>query len=169
MTQLSSSPSWQADPMELWALVARERIRDLVAHYNLAGDRGWLDDMMQLFTPDATLSIDGDDHVGHDAIRAVFASAAGPHPELVRHHTATLQIDVASPEHATSRCYFQVLTAQGLDHWGRYADRYTCVDGAWRFAHRSVRVDGATPGGWAAIRGYATSNRNEQTGRHDVP
>jgi hypothetical protein len=156
--------------MELWALVARERIRDLVAHYNLAGDRGWLDDMMQLFAADATLSIDGKDHVGHDAIRAVFADATGPHPELIRHHVATLQIDVPSPDHATSRCYFQVLTVNGLDHWGRYVDRNTSTGDQWLFAHRSVRVDGATPGGWAALRGYPASGRGgEQAGRHDVP
>jgi hypothetical protein len=156
--------------VELWELTAREHIRDLVAHYNLAGDRGWVDDMMQLFAPNATLSIDGADHVGHDAIRSVFSAALGPHPELVRHHTATLKIDVPSPEHASSRCYFQVLTVNGLDHWGRYADRYACADGRWLLTHRSVRVDGATTGGWAAMRGYPTQGqRAEQAGRHDVP
>jgi hypothetical protein len=30
-------------------------------------------------------------------------------------------------------------------HWGRYADRFVRADGAWRIAHRKVRVDGATP------------------------
>src|SRR3954464_15145831 len=100
----------EADAMESWELSAREHIRDLIAHYNLAGDRGWIDDMIALFAADATLSIDGVDHVGHDAIRAVFTSAAGPHPELIRHHVATLKIDVPSPEQASARCYFQVLT-----------------------------------------------------------
>src|SRR4051812_37831661 len=115
----------EAEPMEPWELTVREHVRDLIAHYNLAGDRGWIDDMLTLFTADATLSIDGIDHVGHDAIRSVFANAAGPHPELIRHHVATLKIDVPSPEHASSRCYFQVLTAYGLDHWGRYSDRFS--------------------------------------------
>jgi hypothetical protein len=156
--------------MELWELAAREHIRDLVAHYNLAGDRGWIDDMMQLFAQDATLSVDGTDHVGQDAIRSVFTDAKGPHPELVRHHTATLKIEVPSPERASSRCYFQVLTVNGLDHWGRYADRYALVDGRWLFTHRSVRVDGATKGGWAALRGYPPAReRGESAGRHDVP
>ena len=149
--------------MELWELAARESIRDLVAHYNLAGDRGWIDDMIALFTPDATLTVDGVDHVGVDAIRAVFTTATGPHPELIRHHVATLQVDVSSPDQASSRCYFQVLTVNGLDHGGRYTDRFACIDGEWRFTARSVRVDGATPGGWAAVR------TAEQAGRHDVP
>ena len=149
--------------MELWEVSAREHVRDLIAHYNLAGDRGWIDDVLGLFATDATLTIDGTDHIGHEAIRAVFTDAAGPHPELIRHLTATLQIDVPAPDRASSRCYFQVLTVNGLDHWGRYTDRYECVDGTWRFSARSVRVDGATPGGWGARRSA------EQPGRHDVP
>jgi uncharacterized protein (TIGR02246 family) len=156
--------------VEQWELAARERVRDVIAHYNLAGDRGWVEDMVALFAPDATLTIDGVDHVGRDAIRAVFCDATGPHPELIRHHTATLKIDVPTPDHATSRCYFQVLTVHGLDHWGRYTDRFTRVDGSWLFAHRAVRVDGATEGGWAALRGYAKRGAAvEHPGRHDVP
>src|SRR3954453_19163607 len=150
--------------MEQWELAARESVRDLIAHYNLAGDRGWLDDMLELFTPDATLTIDGTDHVGRDAIRTVFTQAKGPHPELIRHHVATLKIDVADTDHASSRCYFQVLTMHGLDHWGRYTDRFVRLDGRWRFSHRSVRVAAPTPGGWAALRREA-----EQPGRHYVP
>jgi uncharacterized protein (TIGR02246 family) len=156
--------------MEHWELVARERIRDLVAHYNLAGDRGWMDDMVGLFTPDATLTIDSVDHVGRDAIRAVFTTAAGPHPELIRHHVATLKIDVADPDHASARSYWQVLTVHGLDHWGRYSDRFVRDGDGWLFSQRSVRVDGATPGSWAELRGYPRGGRGgEQSGRHDVP
>ncbi|MBV9291157.1 MAG: nuclear transport factor 2 family protein [Frankiales bacterium] len=160
--------------MEGWELAAREHIRELIARYNLAGDRGWVDEMMALFAPDAVLCIDGVEHVGLDAIRSVFTTASGPHPELIRHHTATLRIDVASVESACARCYFQVLTVDGLDHWGRYSDRFTCVDGEWRFSHRSVRVDGATPGGWASLRGYTgrgggRRHVGEGAGRHDVP
>jgi uncharacterized protein (TIGR02246 family) len=158
--------------VEPWELAAREHIRDLIARYNLAGDRGWIDEMLSLFTPDATLCVDGVPHVGTDAIRAVFTSAGGPSPELIRHHTATLRIDVSSPEQACARCYFQVLTVNGLDHWGRYTDRFACRDGEWRFTHRSVRVDGATPGGWASLRGYhgrRPADAGERAGRHDVP
>lgn len=153
--------------MELWELSAREEIRDLVATYNLAGDRGRLDDLLALFAPDAALSIDGVDHVGHDAIRAVFTTATGPVPQRVRHFTATLGIEVASPEDATARCYFQVLTPDGLDHWGRYTDRFVRTGGRWLFAHRSVRVEGAVPGGWAATRGYPAPPRHAPA--HEEP
>ncbi len=66
-----------------------------------------------------------------------------------------------------------MLTLHGLDHWGRYTDRFERVDERWLFAHRAVRVDGATPDGWAALRGYGTATAAgpvvEQPGRHDVP
>ena len=154
--------------MQEWELVAREQLRDLIARYNLAGDRGWIDELAALFTPAAMLTIDGVEHAGVDAIRGVFTKATGPHPELVRHFTGTLELAVASPDHATARCYFQVLTVNGLDHWGRYTDGFQCVDGRWLFARRDVRVDGATPGGWAELRGFG-GRSGEHAGRHDVP
>ncbi|MDQ1706122.1 MAG: hypothetical protein QOF18_2488 [Frankiaceae bacterium] len=156
--------------MQEWELVARERLRDLVARYNLAGDRGWIDEVTALFTPDAVLQVDDVEHAGVDAIRAVFTNATGPHPELIRHFTGTLELSVASPEHASARCYFQVLTVGGLDHWGRYTDRFSCVDGTWLFSRRDVRIDGATSGGWAELRGFGRRGREgEHAGRHDVP
>ena len=154
--------------MELWEIAAREHVRDLIAHYNLSGDRGHIDDMISLFAPDAVLTIDGVARTGHEEIRALFTDVKSPHPELIRHHVATLQIDVPGPDRASARCYFSVLTVNGLDHWGRYSDSFRCVDGRWLFTSRSVRVDGATPGGWATLRGYSAA-RGEQTGRHDVP
>jgi hypothetical protein len=162
--------------VEHWELVARERIRDLVAHYNLAGDRGWIDDLVDLFATDATLTIESVNHVGRDAIRKVFTDATGPHPELIRHHVATLKIDVADEGHASARSYFQVLTVHGIDHWGRYSDRFVRDGDRWLFRQRSVRVDGATPGGWASMRSSAKDTQlrghapaAEKSGRHDVP
>ena len=52
-------------------------------------------------------------------------------------------------------CYFLAVTEHGVDHWGRYRDRYVPDGDRWLFAHRFVRTDGTTPGGWAASRGYS--------------
>jgi len=155
--------------VEHWELAARERVRDLIAHYNLAGDRGWIDDMLDLFATEATMCINGIEHNGREAIRGVFTTAKGPRPELIRHHVSTVKIDVADADHASARSYFQVLTVRGLDHWGRYTDRFVRNGEQWLFSHRSVRVDGATPGGWAAMRTSNDSAGAEQPGRHDVP
>lgn len=139
--------------MESWELAAREAIRDLVARYNANGDSGRLDAVLALFEPDATLAVDGRDYEGAPAIRAMFEAATGQTRAVagsyIRHFTATHQIDVIDRDRATGRCYFQVLTEGGLDHWGRYLDEYRRGGARWRFSKRAVRVDGRVPGGWA--------------------
>jgi len=46
---------------------------------------------------------------------------------------------------ATGRCYFFVLTAVGLDHWGRYLDEYRVVNAEWCFTRRRVLTDALSP------------------------
>jgi len=134
--------------MELWEVVARESIRDLVARYNANGDSGRFDQVLELFAPDAVMEIVGEEpKVGHDEIRTIFTGAKdraewGDRPVYLRHMTGTHQIDLVDETHATGRCYYFVITAIGLDHWGRYLDEYRVVDGAWRFARRRVHTDG---------------------------
>lgn len=134
--------------MEQWELVAREQIRDLVARYSANGDSGRFAQVLELFAEDAVMEI-GDDQVyrGRAEIETIFtgtrdrlrrASDLG----YMRHFTATHQIDVHDVEHADGRCYYSVVTAAGLDHWGRYLDRYVRVGDRWRFGHRRVTVDG---------------------------
>ena len=94
---------------------------------------------------------------GHAEIRGLFTDAARPsapscEPTRIWHHTSTLVIDLEGDNAARGRCYFHVLTREGSDHWGRYADRYVCEGGRWLFAERRIRVDGAVPKGWGARR-----------------
>jgi uncharacterized protein (TIGR02246 family) len=146
--------------MEPWELDARECIRDLVARYNASGDSARFDAMLELFAEDAVLEVPGGRFEGRAAIRAFFEGVArgegGRRPvRRLRHFTATHQIDLVSGSEARGRCYYQVLTEAGLDHWGVYQDVYRKVEGRWRFAHRSASVDGAVPGSWARCRGAA--------------
>ena len=140
--------------MDLEELLARESVRDLVARYNAGADVGRFDEVVALFAPDAVLEIPGETFEGRDAIAGLFrrtrdrvleTPASGGKPHL-RHYTATLQIDVDGADDAHSRCYYLVLMAHGLDHWGRYIDRFRRVDGVWRFAHRKVTTDGRSQG-----------------------
>jgi hypothetical protein len=137
-------------PVDAWELAAREEIRDLVARYNANGDTGRFSQVLELFAPDAVMDLDdGRTFTGPDEILTIFTGTrdrSPGDPAYVRHFTATHQIDVESRSAATGRCYFQVLTDIGLDHWGRYVDRYVVVDGRWRFAHRRATVDGRSPG-----------------------
>jgi hypothetical protein len=141
--------------MDIAELVARESIRDLVARYNSTADTGRFDDTMALFAPDAVMDIDGRRYEGIGAIRGLFvgtkdevAAHAGDRPAYLRHCTATLQIDLTSATTAKGRCYYFVLMAHGLDHWGRYMDEYALVDGRWVFTLRREKLDGSTPGGF---------------------
>ena len=147
--------------MELWELSAREEIRDLVARYNANGDSGRFAQVLELFAPDASMElVDGAGEVrqfeGHEAIATIFTGtrdrwdadatgttpAATGRPRHVRHFVATHQIDLEDRTHATGRSYFAVLMPHGLDHWGRYLDRYEERDGRWLFTSRRVLSDG---------------------------
>jgi hypothetical protein len=136
--------------MEHWELVARESIRDLVARYNANGDTGRFEQLPPLFAPDAVMDAGvGGEHKGHAEILSIFTGARdratannGDVPTYLRHMTATHQIDIIDENNAKGRCYYFVITAIGLDHWGRYIDEYKTVDGVWKFARRRVTVDG---------------------------
>jgi len=146
--------------MEPWEVAARESIRDLVARYNANGDAGRLDAMLALFTEDAVLEVPERSFSGRAAIRGFFESVSAgedgrPRVRVLRHFTATLQIDLESEREARGRCYYQVLTEAGLDHWGRYVDRYRREGERWLFSRRVVRVDAVVAGGWAATRSQA--------------
>ena len=141
--------------MEPSELVVREAVRDLVARYTWAGDRGRSTELAALFALDGVLDVGdhGGRWEGRDQITerldevAEQVARSGSTPGPVRHHVSSLVIDVVTATEATASSYFLVLTAIGVDHWGRYRDRAVMgVDGIWRFAERSVRVDGHTPG-----------------------
>jgi hypothetical protein len=148
--------------MTLDDLLAREGIRDLVARYNSNSDTGRFEPLWELFHPDAVMELVnsmGSEPVvydGRERIKEIFTGAQGKvrqqlesaGPTYIRHFTATHQIDLVDADHATGRCYFAVIIDRGLDHWGRYIDRYVRVDGAWKFEHRRVYVDGRTEGSW---------------------
>lgn len=141
--------------MDASEAIAREAIRDVIARYNHAGDRGRLDELVQCFTPDGVLDLkDVPPIVGREAIRAhlggvVARLADASVRPILRHHVSSLRITLESGDTATAAAYFAVFTEIGLDHWGRYGDRLERAGGPggdWLIATRKVRVDGAAPG-----------------------
>jgi hypothetical protein len=158
--------------VESTELAAREGIRALVARYNATGDRGRIDEMVALFSEDAILELPGEpSHTGRAAISEFFQSiAAGSRsdaqsskrPGYIHHHVSTHDIHLEAPDRARGTSYFQVLTAIGLDHWGRYIDTYQCIDGHWLFARRTIHVDGRTPGSWAERREAERARKPER-------
>jgi hypothetical protein len=146
--------------MEIWELVAREEIRECIAGYNAHGDAGRMAEMLDVFTDDAVMEIEGVATQGRDAIAEVmrdagrsfvaYAKAAGV-PRggpVLRHFTSTVAIRVVSETQAQASLYYFVLMQHGLDHWGRYDDEYRRVDGRWRISRRREWMEGAIDGGF---------------------
>lgn len=144
--------------MQAWEMAAREAIRELVARYAHAADGGRFDAVVASFAPDGVLETpDGVAHRGRAAIDAFLgatrsALAAATRRAVIRHHVSNLHLDVTDAATASGAAYFFVVTERGPDHWGRYRDRYACLDGRWLFAERRVRLDGWAPGSWVAER-----------------
>lgn len=150
--------------MDLWEVVARESVRDLTARYNAHGDAGRLDELLEVFTLDATIDMEGDVSSGRDEMRTAFQAAgrefvayarAGGTPRngpVLRHCLTTQHIDVRSEDEVHAMTYFVVFMSHGLDHWGTYRDSFVRVDGSWYVKARQVVVDGAIEGGFADTR-----------------
>ena len=137
-------------------LSAREAVRDLLARYTWAGDRGRSDEVADCFLEHGVLDVGeyGGRWVGRAEIRsqldavAARVAAAGGTPGPVHHHVSSVLIDLVDTTSAEVRAYFCVFTDAGPDHWGSYRDRVELdhADGTWRFAVRTVRVLGRSPG-----------------------
>jgi SnoaL-like domain len=138
--------------VEIWELVARERVRDTLARYNWFGDAGRLDDLADTFCTDGVLEIRGFGPLrGRSEIVAFLggvtgnvAASADVKP-IVRHNVANLLFNEVARDHAQVSCYFTVVTHIGLDHIGRYRDTFVPDGDIWRIRHRKVSTDWAAP------------------------
>jgi 3-phenylpropionate/cinnamic acid dioxygenase small subunit len=144
--------------VEIWELIARERIRDLVAGYAQLADTGRFDALLELFAEDGVLhGGDTPEAHGRDAIRAFLTGTSSSLKDatsapLIRHHVSNLRIEVVSPDEARGTSYFFVVTDRGPDHWGRYRDEYVRRGERWVFRYRRARLDGFAANSWTAER-----------------
>ncbi|HEY3994897.1 MAG TPA: nuclear transport factor 2 family protein [Mycobacterium sp.] len=145
--------------MEIWELVARERIRDTLARYNWSGDAGRLEGLSEAFCIDGVLEIRGFQPLrGRSEIVNFLSGVTGgvtagakngangaPVKPLVRHNVANVSFTQVAPDHAQVASYFTVITNIGLDHCGRYRDILIPVGDTWLIKHRKVSTDWAAP------------------------
>jgi len=134
--------------MKIEEALAREGIRETLSRYNLSGDRGRLEELVDCFTADGILEIEGEPPCrGRDAILARLRGAIhelrepGDGPGLLRHHLTTSGIELVAPDTARAWSYFLAVTASGLDHSGRYVDELRNEGDRWRLVRRRVRID----------------------------
>jgi ketosteroid isomerase-like protein len=142
--------------MELWEVIAREQIRDTLARYNAAGDRGDARTLAEQFLPDGVLAENTvGEFVGREAIEGFIGGVATSHEPastpgarlFVHHHVSSVTITVATPTRAEAASYFAVFTHDRLDHWGRYRDVLAPHGDRWLIERRTVRVDKDIEGG----------------------
>jgi hypothetical protein len=124
--------------------VVRESIRQLLAAYHFAGDRGRVDDLAATFAEDGVMEFASGTHCGREAIREALSGVGrregGGPIGFLHHHLTTSHIDLSGPDSATGSSYFLVMSRVGIDHSGRYADEYVRVEGQWLIARRRVTV-----------------------------
>jgi hypothetical protein len=147
--------------VELWELTAREACRDTLAQYTHSGDRYLLEDFAGAFCENGVLEIRGAEPLtGRDAIMARFGGAPaasqaqqeaarkrdarGPR-RIVRHNVTNVRFESLTINEAVVASYFTVITEIGLDHMGRYRDRFVPVGDRWLIAHRFVSTDWRSP------------------------
>ena len=138
--------------MEVEELLVREEIRDTIARYAFAADRGHFGEVAACFCPDGILEVRGAwKATGRREIAdrlGSLPSSPGVPTSLVRHHLTSHRAELDSPGTARSWTYFFVVTAQGPDHAGRYVDRFRRSGDFWLLEHRSVALDWrSTPAG----------------------
>ena len=141
--------------MELWELVARERIRDTLARYNWSGDSLRFDELARSFCEDGELELRGSEPVrGRAAIVELLGGVvAEPNStaqtsgvkRIVRHNVTNIRFTDVRPDEAQVACYFTVVTEIGLDHYGRYRDTFVPVGDDWLIRHRFVSTDWSSP------------------------
>jgi hypothetical protein len=138
--------------VEVWESLVRESVRQTISSYNFATDKGDLDAMSLCFTLSGSLKIRDDPPlIGRADIvsgltRTLQKGSEGMRrhrtPMYVHHHVSSTHFELVSESEVKARSYFAVLTSIGLDHWGRYHDRFVPEHGHWLLASRSIRVDG---------------------------
>jgi hypothetical protein len=139
--------------MEMWELVARERIRDTIARYNWSGDALRIDDLTQCFCADGELEVRGVTTARGRAAIAAFLGGVTDRIDavtsdvkrVVRHNVTNIRFTEFTPERASVAAYFTVVTEIGLDHFGRYRDVFVPFGDEWLIRHRFVSTDWRAP------------------------
>jgi hypothetical protein len=133
--------------MELWELHAREAIRDSFAQYTHAGDHFPLQGVADSFCEDGVLEPLGGEPVRGRATIEAFRIGARERTggtagaRVLRHNVTNIWFQAVTRESAQVLSCYTVFSDIGLDHFGRYQDRFVPVGDRWLIAHRLVTLD----------------------------
>lgn len=126
---------------------AESAIRRVIAAYCHSCDEGRFADYAQLFAPDATVVLPGQEVTGRAAIQAWITAGQPPHKRGM-HVTTNVELDVVEGR-ARGRTGFLFLAhgTSGLQvsTAGRYLDEFVRDGGSWLIARREITF--LRPGG----------------------
>jgi len=112
-----------------------------IAAYAQALDDGRTEAVVATFCDDGSVDIPGQQTVGgRDALLEEFARLKPTAPQ--RHTVVNTLVTAADDDHAEAQSDL-VFFRRGDAGWavalvGRYRDTFRCVDGTWRFSHRTL-------------------------------
>lgn len=142
---------------------ARVMIHYTMAVYANSVDSGDVEGVVSAFAEDAQLELSGGLAVrGRAAIRAFYEPVIGasrpdrqpgePLP-LLRHNLTTSRVEFVSDAVAQGWTYFMSVSRHGLDHTGRYIDRFVRHGERWLIDDRRIVVEWyGTPSWYHAVR-----------------
>jgi hypothetical protein len=135
-----------------WESLVRESVRHTISSYNFATDKGDLGAMALCFTASGSLTIRDDPPlIGRAGIATGLTrtleeqSGRGDRPRpttYIHHHVSSTHFEIISESEVKTRSYFAFITSIGLDHWGRYHDRFALENEDWLLDSRTIYVDG---------------------------
>ena len=136
---------------------ARIGIAALIAELSNLGDSGKIDAFSKLFAESGTYTLqNGSAATGPTAIERMLtefskkmAGLGNAAPKYMRHNVTTSHVEAVGEDEAQGDTYFLNVNDKGLDHWGRWHDRFIReADGRWLFASREVVVEGMADTSW---------------------
>jgi hypothetical protein len=129
-----------------------ESVCNLIVTYGLYADSGRWGEWVELFQPDAVLTVRGVDYRGHAEIATAVEDF---YPfRMMRHLFHLPWVNVINDHEAQSRSYVELRAVTGrnndLEAIGVYEDSIVRVGTDWRFATRNVTFDywGRRGGRW---------------------
>ena len=142
---------------------ARVQIQYTMAVYCNSVDSGDVEAVVACFSEQASLELSSGLVVkGRAAIRAFYEPVIGPQRTdrvageaipLLRHNLTTSRVEFDSTRTAQGWTYFMSLTRHGLDHAGRYLDRFSRHGERWLIDERRIVVEWyASPSWYEQVR-----------------
>jgi hypothetical protein len=143
--------------MDLNEIEARVGISAALARFINVSDTGRVDQAIEHgFAEDAAYELpNGRRAVGKSAIVKLLGAASEAQlsgrnaPKYVRHHVTLSRVEMTDRNGATADTHFVAFTEKGVDHWGRWIDKFhRHEDGRWLFRERLVWIEGVAEFSW---------------------